>query len=100
MLEKISLPPSVVILESQTARRAVLFSHEVGITHSSFEGDYEIVTNSLQHGDKLSSSFGHLIIDVLFFVGSLKSFSFSHSVNNVVAHALVRSEKLSFSLFV
>ena len=33
--EKIPLPPSVVILESLAARRAVLFALEVGITQSS-----------------------------------------------------------------
>ena len=45
MSEKISMPPSVVILESLAARQAVLFAHEVGITKSSFEGDSEIVTS-------------------------------------------------------
>ena len=36
MSEKIPMPPFMVILESLPTRRAVLFTHEVGITQSSF----------------------------------------------------------------
>ena len=36
MLEKIPMPPFMVILESLATRRDVLFTHEVGITQSSF----------------------------------------------------------------
>ncbi|XP_030930668.1 uncharacterized protein LOC115956420 [Quercus lobata] len=100
--EKIPLPPSVVILESLAARRAVLFALEVGITQSSFEGDSEIIMTSLKLGDNLSSSFGNLISDTLILASSLLNFSFSHTVRlgNVVAHALARRAFLYFSLTV
>ena len=77
LLEKIPLPPSVVILESLAARRAVLFALEVGITQSSFEGDSKIIMTSLKHGDNLSSSFGNLISDTLILASSLLNFSLS-----------------------
>ena len=71
LLEKIPLPPFVVILESLAAKRTFLFALEVGITQSSFEGDSEIIMTSLEHGDNISSSFGNLISDRLILASSL-----------------------------
>lgn len=40
--EKIPMPPSVLLLETVAARRAVLFVLELGFRSSSFEGDSAI----------------------------------------------------------
>lgn len=42
----------------------------------------------------LSSSFGHLVRDTLILVTSLRSFSLSHIVRQVVAHTLTQRAKL------
>ena len=58
--EKIKKPSLVGILEMLAARRVV---QEIGLNHSCFEGDSEIVVKALRSGDTFSSSFGHLFRD-------------------------------------
>ena len=41
------MPGSVVTVEMLAARRAVHFALEIGITHSVFEGDSEIIDKAL-----------------------------------------------------
>ena len=74
----------MIPLKQIWARRVVLFAHEVGINQSSFEGDSEIVINSLRCGGKLSSYFGHIIIDTLSFSSLLLSCSFSILLGKVM----------------
>lgn len=59
--EKIILPPSVVILETITARRAIHLIHELDLPSSIFEGDSEISIKALQQKNSLHPSFSHLI---------------------------------------
>ena len=98
-VDPFNFPLRTCIFPTLAGRQAVLFAHEVGITESSFEGDSEIVINSLQARDKLSSSFGHLLRDILFM---LARFSFSHTVRkgNTVAFTLAKRAKSSFPLLV
>ena len=57
-------------------RRAVNFSSEIGLQQCQFEGDSEIGIKALQMGDMFSSSFSHLVRDILILVTSLHSFFF------------------------
>ena len=61
--EKIKKPSSVEILKMLAVRRVVQFVKEIGLNHSCFEGDSEIVVKALRSGDMFSSSFGHLFRD-------------------------------------
>ena len=72
------------------ARRAVIFSSKISLQQCKFEGDSEIGIKALQTSDIFSSSFGHLVRDILILVTSLQSFSLSHIVRqgNAVALAL------------
>ena len=74
----------MIPLKQIWARRVVLFAHEVGINRSSFEGDSEIVINSLRCGDKLSSYFGHIIRDTFSSSSLLLSCSFSILLGKVM----------------
>ena len=92
----------MVILELLAARRAATFVQEIGFCQSHFEGDSESGVKTLKIIDFSFSSFGHLVNDTLFFVRSLRNFSFSHIVRqgNVVAHSLAQRTRLSFSFLV
>ena len=70
----------MVILELLAARRATTFVQEIAFCQSHFESDSESSVKTLKIIDLSFSSFGHLVIETLFFVSSLRSFSFSHTV--------------------
>ena len=57
--EKIALLGSVVMVEMLAARKAVQFALEIGITHSVFEGDSQIIYKALSTDVTTLSSFGH-----------------------------------------
>ena len=90
MTEKIRKPPTMEALELLAARRATLFSEELGLEKVVFEGDSEQVMKSLQWGGWDFASGGHLIRDILSIVNSFVSTSFSHVCRqgNTIAHAL------------
>ncbi|XP_065624792.1 uncharacterized protein LOC136065488 [Quercus suber] len=100
--EKIPQPPSVTYLELLAARGVAIFVHKVGLQDSILEGDSEIVINSLQKGDMFQSAYGHLFKDTLFYVHSLRSFSFSHSYRkgNSVPDALAKKASFCSNLTV
>ena len=58
MTEKISKPHSVKCLEALVARRAVIFTKEIGLQQSHFKGDSETVIKGLLEGGMQSSSIG------------------------------------------
>ena len=60
------------------------------------EGDSKSIVLALKNGDRLNSDIGHLVIDTLSFVNSLRSWSFSHTYRqgNAIAHALARRARL------
>lgn len=60
-------------LELLAARRAALFSQELGLDKVIFEGDSEQVMKALQWSDWDLASSGHLIRDILFIVNSFVS---------------------------
>lgn len=102
MSEKIPLPPSVTQLECLATKRAALFVQEVGLCHTTLEGDSETIINSLKRGDMFQSAFEHLIHDTLAYVEALESCTFSHVLRqgNSVADALAKKAKFGSSLTV
>ena len=64
LAEKIPKPASTEILEILATRNAVQFVHELGFTHSIFEGDAEIVNKALADGNSSIPGIGHIVKDI------------------------------------
>ena len=79
LAEKIPYPSSVEVLEALAARRAARFVVELGLMAFEFEGDSEVVWRALRTADGAHSSMGEIIKDMISIVGSLQTFSFSHT---------------------
>ena len=77
--EKIPYLSSVEVLEALAARRAAKFVVELGLLVSEFEGDFEVVWRASKSADGAHSSIGEIIKDRMSIVGSLITFSFSHT---------------------
>ena len=96
--EKIMKPQSAELVEILAARRAVLFSSELGFHNSIFEGDSSSVIKLLQ--DRCSSHFqgGHILKDIMSHLDYFVSCSFSHvgRQGNAVVHALAQRARLYF----
>ena len=76
--ERIALPPLVEDVEALAGRRAISFAKEIGLQEVIFEGDAEIIINSLTTDGECMASFGHLIEDSTQLAASLRAFAFSH----------------------
>ena len=102
LAEKITFPRTVEMLEALAARKAVKFAMELGISLSEFEGESEVVHRALQAADRSHPSIGQIIKDIFSIVGSLRTFSFSHTrrQGNFVTHALAKRAIVSFPLLV
>ena len=76
----------------------MIFTKEIGLQQSHFEGDSEMVIKGLQGVGTQFSSLGHLVRDTLSHVSSLWSFSFAHVVrqSNAVVHVLTQRTRLYF----
>ena len=98
--EKILKPQSAELVEILAVRRAVLFSTEMGLFNSVFEGDSSNVIKSLQDRNMAHSLGGHILKDILSYQNSFQSCSFSYigRQGNVVAHALAQRARLSCPL--
>ena len=83
-------------------RHVASFIKEVGLNNSILEGDSKIVINALKNGNMFNSALGHLLIDNLSHLNSLKSWSLSHTLRlgNAVVDALARRARFSFPLFI
>ena len=90
------------VLEALAARRAAKFVVELGLSAAEFEGDSEVVWRALKAADGAHSALGVIIKDTMSIVGSLRTFSFSHTrrQGNCAAHALVKRAIVSFPLLV
>ena len=84
------------------ARCAAIFVHEVGLHESILEGDSKNVIKSFQKGDMFQFAYGHLLKDTMFYVNSLRSYSFSHTYRNgnSVTDALAKNARFSSDLTV
>ena len=98
--EKILKPQSAKLVEILDVQRAVLFSAEMGLFNSVFEGDSSNVIKSLQDRNVAHSLGGHILKDILSYQNSFHSCSFSHigRQGNAVAHALAQRARLSCPL--
>ncbi|XP_023888977.1 uncharacterized protein LOC112001046 [Quercus suber] len=99
LAEKIDMPTTVEVLEAMVARRAMLFMEELGLRHTVFEGDSELVVKALVGHCPDRSSIGHIIKDYKSLRSLFQTCSFSHvrRQGNGVAHALGRRARKSFS---
>ena len=72
------------------------------MNNSILEGDSKIVINALKNGNMFNSALGHLLIDNLSHLNSLKSWSLSHTLRlgNAVVDAFARRARFSFPLFI
>lgn len=78
LFEIILMPSSVVILETLTARRSILFLLKLYLHSSIFEGDVEIFINDIRSGKLSHSSCSHIIKDILSSISSLLELSLVH----------------------
>ena len=90
------------VLEALAARRAAKFVVELGLSAAELEGDSEVVWRALKAADGAHSAWGVIIKDTMSIVGSLRTFSFSHTrrQGNCAAHALAKRAIVSFPLLV
>ncbi|XP_075665729.1 uncharacterized protein LOC142635464 [Castanea sativa] len=102
LAEKILYPGSVEELEALAARRAAKFAMELGLSSSVLEGDFEVVCRALRATNWGHSSIGEIVKDTVSIIGSLRTFSFSHTMRqgNCAAHVLAKRVIVSFSLLV
>ena len=78
----------------------MLFSRETGFFKSVFEGDSATVIKLLQDRNVSHFQGGHILKDILSYLNSFQSCSFSHigRQGNAVAHALAQRAKVSCPL--
>ena len=102
LAEKIPYLGSVEVLEALAARRVARFAVELGLIESKFEGDSKVVWRALRSADGAHSSTGEIIKNMMSIIGSLRTFSFSHTrrQGNCAAHALAKKAIVSFPLLV
>ncbi|XP_075633931.1 uncharacterized protein LOC142606471 [Castanea sativa] len=102
LAEKIHYQGFMEVLEALAARRAARFVVELGLFGYEFKGDSEVVWRALRSADWAHSAIGEIIKDTLSIVGSLRTFSFSHTrqQGNCAAHALAKRAIVSFLLLV
>ena len=90
--QKISLPQTVVELETLAATRAIEFSIELGFSKVILEGDSETVIKALQDNSPSLAPFGLLIRDAQETANFFTCISYAHvgRNGNFVAHNLAR----------
>ena len=90
--QKISLPQTVVELETLVATRAIEFSIELGFSKVILEGDSETVIKALQDNSPSLAPFGLLIRDAYEAANFFTCISYAHvgRNGNFVAHNLAR----------
>ena len=100
--QKISLPQTVVELETLAATRAMEFSIELGFSKVIIEGDSETVIKALQDNSPSLAPFGLLIRDAQEAANLLNCISFAHvgRNGNFVAHNLARYARHITGFFV
>ena len=98
--EKIMKPHFAELVEILAARRAVMFSYDLGFQNSVFEGDSSSVVKLLQDRCVSHSLGGHILKDIVSHLNSFQICSFSHigRKGNAVAHALAQRARSSFLL--
>ena len=100
--QKISLPQTVVELETLAATRAIEFSIELGFSKVILEGDSETVIKALQDNSPSLAPFGLLIRDAQETANFFTCISYAHvgRNGNFVAHNLARYARHITGFFV
>ena len=90
--QPIPLPTSVEMVEVLAARGALCFAKNLDFNKVILEGDSEIIIKALKNGGPSSSSFGHIIKDIMVLSSSFRNVLFSHTrrQGNRVAHEMPR----------
>ena len=98
--EKIMKPQSAELVEILAARRAVLFSCDSSFHNPVFEGNSTSVIKLLQDRCLTHSQGGHILKDIVSYLNSFQSCSFSHigRQGTAVVHALAQRARFSFPL--
>ena len=98
----ISLPYSVVEVETLVARRALELVVEIGIGRVVLEGDSAVLMQTLKNGTRSLAQYNHIANDILFLALYFSALKFSHvsCSRNKVAHSLARRASLSSPLSV
>ena len=88
----IPLPTSVETVEVLAARSAICLAKDLNFSKVIFEGDSEIIIKTINKGELMSSSFGHILNDINLLSKSFQQVSFCHTrrQGNRVAHGLAR----------
>ncbi|KAL0011121.1 hypothetical protein SO802_006229 [Lithocarpus litseifolius] len=91
--QTIPLPTSVEMVEVLAARNALGLVQELCLNKVQLEGDSEVIINALSTGVMVSSSYGHIIMDINHLSSAFQCLAFCHTrrPRNKVAHKLARS---------
>lgn len=98
----VSLPYSVIEVETLAARRALELAVEIGIDRVILEGDLAVLMQTLKTGTSSLAQFSRIANDILFLASYFFDVKFSHASRfcNKVAPSLVRWAPLSSPLSV
>ena len=98
----VSLPYSVIEVETLAARRALELAVEIGIDRVILEGDSAVLMQNLKTSTSSLVQFSHIANDILFLASYFTDLNFSHvsRLCNKVAYSLARRVPLSSPLSV
>uniref|UniRef100_A0A7N2MBI7 RNase H type-1 domain-containing protein n=1 Tax=Quercus lobata TaxID=97700 RepID=A0A7N2MBI7_QUELO len=96
--ERITLPPTVEVLEALACRKAVSFVIDLDIHDVVFEGDSEVIFKHLSSDQPSMAAFGHIVDDARSLAARLRSFHFSNTKRkgNMVADKLAQLAKVLY----
>ncbi|XP_075668942.1 uncharacterized protein LOC142638762 [Castanea sativa] len=88
--------------EAKAYELGILFAKDMGLSSSVLEGDSEVVCRALRVSDWGHSSIREIVKDTVSIVGSLRTFSFSHTrrQGNCATHVLAKRVIVSYPLLV
>ena len=69
LAEKIHMPLTLEVLEAMAARRAMIFTEELGLPRAILEGDSELVVKALLGHYSNWSCIGHIVKDCMSIMG-------------------------------
>ena len=99
LFEIISLPSSIVVLETIAARRAITFLQELGLGSSIFERDFGTSILAIKNQCFDHPLVGHLIKDIMSLASFLQYFSLSHTLTRQWFDTCSRPKSKIFSSY-
>lgn len=100
--EVVSLPSTIIEVETLAAHRVVEFALELRFDNIFLEGDSKVSIKLLNSSSRSLAPFGHILNDILFLASCFSCFSVAHVLRQCikVAYLLARRAIFSSSLFV